>query len=54
MTYINVKTSQGVETVDQFESRKEAGIVLKEYQMSDPHNHYYLSERSTKAWRDEW
>lgn len=54
MTYINMKTpyQDGVETVDQFETYKEAIEMLKEYRLSDYSAHYYLSSRSTKEWRE--
>ena len=54
MTYINMQSNQwsGVETVDQFETYREARKMLIEYQISDPSGMYYLSQRSTKDWRD--
>lgn len=50
--YINTLTSQGVETVDQFdyntkEERKEFKRVLREYHMM---GYYYSSQRCTKEW----
>lgn len=58
MYYINLKTKQhGIETVDEFETRKEALSMLYEYQLSvmdiqcDLDLNYYLSTRSTKEWR---
>ncbi len=50
MLYINTKTNGVVETVDQFETRKEALQMLKEYRMSAFGMGYYLSRRSTKEW----
>ena len=52
MTYINCRTQYGVETVDEFSTRKEARAMLKEYIMSAPGMGYYLSQRCTKEWRD--
>ena len=53
MTYINMKSNaHGVETVDSFETYKEAKLMLKEYRLSDPYNNYYLSNRSTKEYRE--
>lgn len=51
MIYIQRKDSNGLETVDEFETRKEAREMLKEYQLSDRYGHYYLSSRCCKAWR---
>lgn len=54
MKYINRKDEDGnIETVDQFESAKEARTNLGEYQMSDPTGHYYISPRATKAWYED-
>ena len=51
MTYINMRSSYGVETVDSFESRREAKLTIKEYRLADRANHYYLSQRCTNQWR---
>ena len=53
MTYIQRKDKYHLETVDQFETRKEAKAMLAEYRLADPYAHYYLSSRACKAWRDE-
>jgi len=52
MSYIFIqrKDSQYLETVDQFETRREAIEMLAEYQMSDPYGYYYLSSRPCKEW----
>ena len=50
--YINIKNSDDVETVDEFDTYKEGVKMLAEYRMSDSYNFYYLSNRSTKAWRE--
>lgn len=52
MTYINMKSVYGVETVDEYETYKEARAMIKEYRLSDPSNDYYLSSRSTREWRE--
>lgn len=50
MKYIQLKSSQGLETVDEFSSIKEARLMLKEYRVSDPSGYYYISSRPCKAW----
>lgn len=52
MVYIQRKClyTRQLETVDQFETRKEAKAMLREYQLSDSSGHYYTSQRSTKCW----
>ena len=50
MTYIQRKDANGLETVDQFESRKEARKMVKEYQLADPSAIYYMSQRACKSW----
>lgn len=52
MTYINIKNNSEVETVDQFDTRKEAIQMLKEYRLGDPYNSYYISQRCTNDWRN--
>jgi len=52
MTYIQRRDSRYLETVDEFETRKEARAMLKEYQMSDSSASYYLSQRACKEWRN--
>ena len=51
MNYINYKSSFGLETVDQFETYKEAKEMLKEYRLSDTSGYYYLSSRCCKSWK---
>lgn len=50
MTYIQRKDSNQLETVDQFDTYKEAREMLTEYRLSDPYAHYYLSQRACKGW----
>ena len=49
MFYIQLRTGYGLETVDEFSTRKEARAMLKEYQMLS--GTYYISTRCCKAWR---
>jgi hypothetical protein len=51
MIYIQRKDQNGLETVDEFETRKEAREMLKEYQLSDRSAFYYTSSRACKAWK---
>ena len=51
MIYIQRKDSNGLETIDEFETRKEAREMLKEYKLSDPYGYYYLSSRCCKHWK---
>jgi hypothetical protein len=53
MNYINIKSRWGIETVDEFETYKEARKMLKEYRISDTYNYYYISQKCTKDWRDK-
>lgn len=51
-TYINERSRGLVETIDEFESHKEALKMLSEYRMAFSHgSDLYLSQRSTKDWR---
>jgi hypothetical protein len=49
-TYIQMRGPCGLETVDEFDTRKEARAMLSEYRMADKSNYYYLSSRACKAW----
>lgn len=54
MKYIQRKDSYGnFETVDQFESHKEAISMLKEYRLSDQSAYYYISKRCCKDWKED-
>lgn len=53
MIYIQRKDKYGLETVDEFETRREARKMLAEYQFSDHSAEYYLSERPCKAWKEK-
>lgn len=52
MVYIQRKGQGYLETVDQFETRKEARAMLTEYRLSDNSAFYYLSSRACKQWRE--
>lgn len=49
--YINLRGAEGVETVDEFETRKEAREALGEY-LRLSGGDYYISSRSTREWRE--
>jgi hypothetical protein len=51
MTYIQRKDGRDLETVDEFESYREALKMLAEYRMADPSAEYYLSRRPCNGWR---
>lgn len=51
MTYIQRKVGRDLETVDEFESYREARKMLVEYRLSDSYAEYYLSSRACKAWK---
>lgn len=51
-TYINYKGSEGRETVDEFDTRKEAQENLVQYRISNPAGEYYLSPRCCNNWKD--
>lgn len=50
MIYIQRRDSYQLETVDEFDTIKEARAMLREYRMSDPAANYYLSRRACKSW----
>ena len=52
MAYIQRKYAKKVETVDQFETWREATKMVREYRLSDPSAEYYISTRPCKAWRN--
>jgi hypothetical protein len=52
MTYIQRKDAQYRETVDEFESVREARAMLREYRLSDSSAEFYLSSRACKDWRE--
>jgi hypothetical protein len=50
--YIQRKDGRDLETVDEFDTRKEARAMLAEYRLADPSAHYYISTRPCKNWKD--
>jgi len=50
MVYIQRVGDGYRETVDEFETRKEARAMLVEYRLADPAAYYYLSQRAYKEW----
>ena len=53
-TYINIKTNNEVETIDEFDTRKEALKMLKEYRIASSfYSGAYLSQRPTKDWNEK-
>jgi len=55
MLYIQRKDSHTnqLETVDEFETRKEARLMVSEYRMCDTTAHYYISQRACNDWHDQ-
>ena len=52
--YINIKEGGKVETLDEFESYKEAKKMLQEYKLaSSYYSRAYISQRCTKDWKDK-
>ena len=53
MNYINWKYNGEIETVDEFETRREANAMSAEYRMAYGYEgEVYVSSRSTKEWRE--
>jgi len=54
MNYIQRKCFHSglLETVDEFETFKEAKTMLVEYRLSDKSAQYYISSRACKDWRE--
>jgi hypothetical protein len=50
MIYIQRKSAGYLETVDAFDTMKDARAMLKEYRLSDSSAVYYISRRACKAW----
>lgn len=52
--FINIKYKSGNrETIDEFDSVKEARENLKEYRMASPDTTFYISRRFCKGWNDK-
>lgn len=52
--YINRRGDGYTETVDEFDTEKEARAMLREYQMSDPTGELWVSRRPIKGWSDPY
>jgi hypothetical protein len=53
--YIQRKDPYGnLETVDEFESRKEAVNNLKEYRIYDTSSFYYISQKPCRDWQESY
>ena len=55
MFYINGKCDNDTETIDAFDTRKEALTMLAEYRIAyrgTPGYTLWISERATKEWRE--
>jgi len=50
--YIQRKDGRQLETVDQFDTLKEAREMLAEYRLADYSADYYISSRACKDWHD--
>ena len=48
--YIQRRGDNQLETVDEFETQKEAISMLQEYRLSDPTAYFYISQRSCINW----
>lgn len=51
MIYVQRKGNGQLETVDEFETRKEALLMLTEYRIADSYAEYYLSSRPCNDWK---
>tara|TARA_R100000231_G_scaffold57879_2_gene47849 strand:+ start:420 stop:599 length:180 start_codon:yes stop_codon:yes gene_type:complete len=55
MRYIQRKDDYGnLETVDEFESRKEAVNMLWEYRRSDTSAFFYISQKPCRDWQESY
>ena len=50
--YVQRRDGRNLETVDEFETRKEARDMLAEYRRSDRSAVFYLSRRPCNGWND--
>ena len=51
--YVQRRDSEQLETVDEFETPKEAQAMVKEYRLADPAAFYFLSNRCCKVWKEK-
>ena len=52
MYYVQRKGNNILETVGEFETRREAELMKNEYRLSDHEGNYYVSKRCCKEWRE--
>ena len=52
--YIQRRDGRDLETVDEFNSWKEASAMVAEYQLADPSAYYYISRRSCRIGHVEY
>ncbi len=50
MSYIQRRGNGYLETVDQFDTLKEARLMLAEYRLADQTAYFYISSRACKGW----
>lgn len=50
--FIQRKDGRNLETVDEFDTRKEARAMLAEYRLSDRFADYYISARPCRDWKN--
>lgn len=53
MRYINREGDGYRETVDEFDTQKEARAMLREYRILDPTAAFHISQRPCEDWRKE-
>jgi len=51
--YIQRKDGKELETVDEFETLREAKAMVREYQMADRSAWHYVSSRACKDWHEK-
>lgn len=51
IAYIQRRDGKDLETIDEFDSHKEARKMIKEYRLADPYAEYYISSRCCKHWK---
>jgi len=53
MYYIQFRDENGLETIDEVKTHKEARFLIKEYRLAYNTGHLYISSRACKAWRNK-
>jgi len=51
--YIQRRGDRYIETVDEFDTPKEAAAMLADYRLADPSASYYISSRACRSWQEE-